>query len=97
VAVTVWLPPDPAGVMMAMEQEPAVREQVIDEGSRAASLVKVTMPVGTIAVPAASMSVTVAMHMEVWPTVTGLVQVTVVRVARRLTVMVFEVLGPLPL
>ena len=91
-----WVPPDPAGVVMAMEQVPAVRVQLIDEGSRAASLVKVTIPVGTIAVPT-SMSVTVAMHIEVWPTVTELVQVTVVLVARALTVIVFEVLGPLPL
>lgn len=82
---------------MAMEQVPAVRVQLIDEGSRAASLVKVTVPVGTIAVPPTSTSVTVAMHIEVWPTVTGLVQVTVVLVARALTVIVFEVLGPLPL
>jgi hypothetical protein len=96
VAVTVWVPPDPAGVVMGMEQVPAVRVQLIDEGSRDASLVKVTVPVGTIAVPT-SMSVTVAMHMEVWPTVTGLVQVTVVLVARALTVIVFDVLGPLPL
>ncbi len=80
------MPPDPAGVVMVTEQEPADRVHVIGDGSSAASLVKVTVPVGTMAVPT-SVSVTVAIQVEACPTVTGLVQLTVVIVERLLTVM----------
>jgi len=71
---------------MVTEQEPADRVHVIGDGSSAASLVKVTVPVGTMAVPT-SVSVTVAIQVEACPTVTGLVQLTVVIVERLLTVM----------
>ncbi len=59
--------------------------------------VKATEPVGVIVV-LTSVSVTVAVHDEVWSTTTlfGL-QITVVEVDRLFTVIVFDVLGPLPL
>jgi hypothetical protein len=54
-----------------------------------------TVPAGVLAVPAAT-SVTVAVHVEGVFTTTGVVQFTPVDVVRRLTVIVFEVVGPLP-
>ncbi len=50
--------------------------------------VQATVPVGLIEVPAAELSVTVAVQVEAWPTVTGLVQTIVVELVRRLTIMV---------
>src|SRR6266851_6775864 len=55
-----------------------------------------TVPPGVLAVPAAAVSVTVAVHVEAWLMKTGVVQLTAVDVVRRLTVIVFEVVGPLP-
>jgi hypothetical protein len=54
-----------------------------------------TVPAGVLAVPAA-VSVTVAVQVEAWLTKTGVVQLTAVDVVRRLTVIVLEVVGPLP-
>ena len=54
-----------------------------------------TVPAGVLAVPAA-VSVTVAVHVEAWLTKTGEVHETAVEVVRRLTVIVFDVVGPLP-
>ena len=54
-----------------------------------------TVPAGVLAVPAA-VSVTVAVHVEAWLMKTGVVQLTAVDVVRRLTVIVFDVVGPLP-
>jgi hypothetical protein len=49
--------------MMVTEQEPADSVQLSDEGKRAASLLKVTVPVGTMAV-LTSVSVTLAVQVE---------------------------------
>jgi hypothetical protein len=46
----------------------------------------VTVPVGVLVVPAA-VSVTVTVHVEAWLATTGVVQLTVVVVVRRLTTM----------
>ena len=54
-----------------------------------------TVPAGVLEVPAA-VSVTVAVQVEAWLMKTGVVQTTPVEVVRRLTVTVFEVVGPLP-
>jgi hypothetical protein len=54
-----------------------------------------TVPAGVLAVPAA-VSVTVAVQVEAWLMKTGVVHDTAVEVVRRLTVIVFEVVGPLP-
>jgi hypothetical protein len=54
-----------------------------------------TVPAGVLAVPAA-VSVTVAVHVEGVFTTTGVVHETAVEVVRRLTVIVLEVVGPLP-
>ena len=54
-----------------------------------------TVPAGVLAVPAA-VSVTVAVHVDAWLMKTGVVHETAVDVVRRLTVIVFEVVGPLP-
>jgi hypothetical protein len=54
-----------------------------------------TVPAGVLAVPAA-VSVTVAVHVEAWLTKTGVVQLTAVEVVRLFTVIVFDVVGPLP-
>ena len=54
-----------------------------------------TVPAGVLAVPAA-VSVTVAVQVEAVFTITGVVHETAVEVVRRLTVIVFEVVGPLP-
>ncbi len=47
--------------------------------------VKVTAPVGLTFVPRVELSVTVAVQTEAWFTTTGLVQLTLVVVVRRLT------------
>ena len=53
--------------------------------------VKVTVPVGVLAVPAAEVSATVAVQVVLWPTtIVDGVQLTVVLVLRRLTVMLAE-------
>jgi hypothetical protein len=54
-----------------------------------------TVPAGVLAVPAA-VSVTVAVHVDAWLTNTGVVHETAVEVVRRFTVIVLEVVGPLP-
>ena len=54
-----------------------------------------TVPAGVLTVPAA-VSVTVAVHVEAWLMKTGVVHETAVDVVRRFTVIVFEVVGPLP-
>jgi hypothetical protein len=54
-----------------------------------------TVPAGVLAVPVA-VSVTVAVQVEAWLTKTGVVQETAVAVVRLLTVIVFDVVGPLP-
>ena len=54
-----------------------------------------TVPAGVLAVPAA-VSVTVAVHVDAWLMNTGVVHETPVEVVRRLTVIVLEVVGPLP-
>src|SRR5260370_20670289 len=55
-----------------------------------------TVPAGVLAVPAAAVSVTVAVHVEAWMMNTGLVHETAVVVVRWFTIIVFEVVGPLP-
>jgi hypothetical protein len=62
---------------------------------------KLTVPVGvTGTVGEGTVSMTMAVHVEGWLTTTGLVQLTSVLVGcatvAGLTVMVFEVVGPLP-
>ena len=53
--------------------------------------VNVTVPVGVLGVPAADVSATVAVHVVLWPTtIVDGVQLTVVLVLRKLTVMVAE-------
>ena len=47
--------------------------------------VKVTVPVGVLVVPG-DVSATVAVHVDAWPTTTGVVQLTVVLVALLFTV-----------
>jgi hypothetical protein len=47
---------------------------------------RATVPVGGRKVPAVEVSVTVTVQVDAWPTLTGLVQVTVVLVVRGLTV-----------
>jgi hypothetical protein len=54
-----------------------------------------TVPAGVLAVPVA-VSVTVAVHVEAWLMNTGVVHETAVAVVRLLTVIVLEVVGPLP-
>ena len=54
-----------------------------------------TVPAGVLAVPAA-VSVTVAVQVEAWLMNTGVVHETAVEVVRRLTVIVLDVVGPLP-
>jgi hypothetical protein len=54
-----------------------------------------TVPGGVLAVPAA-VSVTVAVQVEAWLMNTGVLQETAVAVVRRFTVIVFDVVGPLP-
>ncbi len=58
--------------------------------------VRVTVPDGAMKVPT-SVSVTVAVQVEAWFTTTELPQVIDIEVARLFTVMVLDVLGPLPL
>ena len=55
-----------------------------------------TVPAGVLAVPAVAVSVTVAVQVDAWLMKTGLVHDTAVVVVRRFTVIVFEVVGPLP-
>ena len=54
-----------------------------------------TVPAGVLAVPAA-VSVTVAVHVDAWLMKTGVVHETAVDVVRRFTVIVLDVVGPLP-
>ena len=54
-----------------------------------------TVPAGLLAVPAA-VSVTVAVHVDAWLMKTGVVHETAVDVVRRFTVIVLDVVGPLP-
>jgi hypothetical protein len=62
-----------------------------------ADSVKVTVPVGVIRVPVVDVSVTVAVHTEVWSTTIMLgLQVTAIAEVRTVTVIVLEVVGPLP-
>ena len=68
------------------EQLPDTRAHVVELNEPAGPVsVNVTVPVGVVAVPG-EVSVTVAVHDEAWPITTGLVQTTVVEVARRFTV-----------
>jgi hypothetical protein len=68
-----------AAVVPANEQ--VVKEPVTPVWPRA------TVPVGVRNVPAADVSVTVTLQVDAWLTKTGVAQLTVVLVARRLTVM----------
>ena len=83
------------------EQLPADKMQLAalnDPPVVPADRVKVTVPVGVIFVPVAVLSVTVAVHVE--PTLIGTeagLQATAVAEALTVTVIVFEVVGPLPL
>ena len=81
-------------------QLPAARIQLValnEPPVVPADSVKVTVPVGVIGVPAVDVSVTVAVHIEVWSTtiVLGL-QVTAIADVRTVTVIVLETAGPLP-
>ena len=68
------------------EQLPETNAHVVELNEPAGPVsVNVTVPVGVVAVPG-EVSVTVAVHDEAWPITTGLVQTTVVEVARRFTV-----------
>jgi len=58
---------------------------------------KNTVPIGVTAVPALEVSITVTVQEEGVPTVTGVSQVTVVEVVRRLTMIVAETVDELPL
>jgi hypothetical protein len=72
-------------VQVAVDVVPA-RVQVVNVPVTPVS-VSVTVPVGVRKVPDVDVSVTVTVHVEAWPTVTGLVQLTLVVVVRGLTVM----------
>ena len=83
------------------EQLPAVRPQLRalrDPPVVPADKVKVTVPMGVTGVPAAEVSVTVAVQVEAWliTTVAG-AQTTAIAEVRTVTVIVLLVLGPLPL
>ncbi len=68
------------------EQPPDTRAQVVELNEPAGPVsVKVTVPVGVVAVPG-EVSVTVAVQDEATPTRTGLVQTTAVEVLRLFTV-----------
>ncbi len=68
------------------EQLPETKAHVVELNDPAGPVsVKVTVPVGVVAVPGEA-SATVAVQDDACPTTTGLVQTTVVDVARRLTV-----------
>jgi len=69
--------------------EPPDRAQLSDDDRRAASLLTVTVPVGTMGVPT-SVSVTLTKHVADWPTLSGNVQPIRVIVERLLTVMLVE-------
>ena len=89
------------GALNVTLQLPAVNPQLRalrDPPVVPADRVKVTVPVGVIAVPAAEVSVTVAVHTEPWliTTVAG-AQTTAMAEVRTVTVIVLLVLGPLPL
>jgi hypothetical protein len=67
------------------EQLPETRVQVVELNEPAGPvLVKVTVPVGEIAVEG-EVSVTVAVQVDAWLATTGVVQATVFDVVRRLT------------
>jgi len=86
----------PAAVPVKVtEQAPADRVQLGALSEPAPVDVKVTVPVGVIAV-LTSVSVTVALHVEAWLTTTGLVHVTIVEVDLLFTVIALEAVGPLP-
>ena len=83
------------------EQLPVVRPQLRalrDPPVVPADNVNVTVPVGVMAVPAAEVSVTVAVHTEPWlmTTVAG-AQTTAIAEVLTVTVIVLLVLVPLPL
>jgi hypothetical protein len=62
------------------------------------ALVNATVPSGALVVPAVELSFTNAVHVTVCPTATEFgVQLTIVKVLRRLTVTVLPAVGPLPL
>ena len=87
VKVTKQLPAD--NVQLAALKEPPVVP---------ADNVKVTVPVGVIAVPAVEVSVTVAVHVEAWLiTTVARAQATAVAEVRTVTVIMLDVVGPLPL
>ncbi len=82
-AATVWLPADPGPGVIITEHLPELRVQV---PAGEPSKVKLTVPVGVIAVPV-DVSETVAVHDEAWFTTSGLgLQLTLVEVVRWLTV-----------
>ncbi len=58
---------------------------------------KVTAPVGVMAVPAVEVSITVAVQTEAWFTATGLGQLTLVVVVRGFTMTLAAVVVELPL
>ena len=68
--------------------------QVVNEPVTPVTL-RPTVPVGVWNVPAAVVSVTVTVQVEIAPTLTGLVQLTVVLVVLRLTTMLVVPLLPL--
>ena len=68
--------------------------QVVNEPVTPVTL-RPTVPVGVRNVPAALVSVTVTVQVEIAPTLTGLVQLTVVLVVLRLTTMLVVPLLPL--
>jgi hypothetical protein len=59
-------------------------------------VVKLTLPVGVMTAPVVEVSVTVAVQFVDWVTVTGVLQLTAVDVARLLTVRVNAVVVALP-
>ena len=69
-------------------QLPAVRMQLGALRPPVPIDVKVTVPVGTIAVPPAEVSATTTLHKEAWLITTGLAQVIVVELVRRPTMIV---------
>lgn len=56
----------------------------------------VTVPVGVIAVPVFEESVTVAVHVDCWPTEMGVLQMTVMIVVRGFALTVAGLTGALP-
>lgn len=82
VKVTVQLP-DERPQLVALREPGPVEENV-------------TVPVGVIALPVFEESLTVAVHVDCWPTDMGVLQMTVIIVVRGFVLIVAGLTGALP-